>query len=306
MSPTQPAPRQPRAPLRFAPLVVLAALTVAACSGQNLKDPDDDNGRNKARPFARLDEVTEDTLNVDKGDLEDWRLVAPDRNAMVKLRISVGRWERSSIEGDITVFNEVGDRLAEERWPVGSGTVNLSFDGEAGMRYLLRFHADRGAGLYAVQIDFGEGCGDCADGEVCREGRCQEACQGGCAGDQECDEDRGKCVSKGSSRPKPSCTKECPAGERLNRRRCRCYRPRPPKRQGIKVTVIDARGAGSGSVLTLSAGANRDIKKGMKGSINGLSRSSFTIVEVYPARAKARCGLPPKDIYGHTQAVIRP
>ncbi len=299
--------------------MVALLVTVAACSGQSLKDPDGDQVRTRARPFARTG-PTEDRLNAGIGDREDWRFFAPDRTGDVEIRVSVGKWEESTIAGFITVFTEVGDVVIEKPFPATSGTLKFQFPVEAEMRYLVRFRAKHGKGQYAVEVDFGgNACAECGDKQDCIDGRCVEKpCGGGCADGTTCDADKNECVRERNdkcegvrcdsdevcSRSTGSCVKKrvrpsCAAGEVMRGGRC------VEKVSDIGCNVVDARNLGSGSLLILSCGDNKGVKKGQKGSISGLRGSSFSIVEVYPSRSKARCGLPPAKIYGHTNAVIK-
>jgi hypothetical protein len=261
---------------RLGRLLALAGLvsTFAACSGQHLKDPDGDGDRNTARPFSKLG-PTEDRLSPRIGDKEDWRFVLPDRDGDMEMRISVGKWKESTLVGFVTVLTEVGDRIEEKALPEGSGTLKFKFKVTMSTRYLVRFRATKGEGEYAVEVDWGENL--CAS----------------CSPDQECVEDR--CVAKKVEAEKPK--------ERTHTTSTPKPRP-PPKSSGIACTIIDARAAGSGSVLILSAGDNKGVKVGMSGTIKGLKGGNFTINAVYPSRSKAKCSLPPTKIYGNPNAVI--
>ena len=306
----------------FLAATVGAAVFGAGCSGQSLKDPDGDEVRTRARPFSRTG-PTEDRLNAGLGDLEDWRFFAPERTGTVETRISVGKWEESTIVGFVTVFTEVGDVVIEKPFPATSGTLRFEFPVQAEMRYLVRFRAKQGKGQYAVEVDFGgNSCAQCTDKQDCVDGRCVEktekACAGGCpegstcdAGKNECVRDRddkcdgvrcdddevcarstGRCVKK---RVRPSCEDN----EVLRGGKC------VEKVSDIGCSVVDARNLGSGSLLILSCGDNKGVSKGQKGKITGLRGGDFQIVEVYPSRSKAKCDLPPAKIYGHTSAVIK-
>ncbi len=254
---------------------LLALALVGGCSGQHLKDPDGDGDRNSARPFLKGG-PTEDKLNTRVGDREDWRFIQPARTGTMEMRISVGKWKESTVKGHVTIFSEVGDRIAEKSMPEGSGTLRFKFDVKDDMRYLVRFRANIGTGEYAVEVDFaGSPCDSCAP-------------------DQTCEDD--KCVAK-KAEPKPRVHR--PRKPRKPRK------PRPAKRSGINCKVIDARVSGSGSVLTLTAGDNKGVKKGMTGVIKGVRGGIFKVIAVYPTRSKAKCKLPPGKVYGHTSATIR-
>ena len=280
-------------------LLAFLAIIAAACSGQHLKDPDGDGDRNHARPFSKLG-PTEDRLHPRQGDREDWRFVNPERAGRMEMRISVGKWEESSLSGHVTIYTEVGDRIAEKALPTGSGTLKFRFEVQNDMRYLVRFRATRGKGEYAVEVDWGsDPCADCDEDEDCKDNRCVKVV-----------------VKKGDV---DKCAKvDCPRGQRCSSRTGRCYTPRPscssdevykggkcvPKVSDISARIIDARQAGSGSLLILSAGANKGVKKGAKGFVKGLRGGSFVVTDVYPSRSKAKCSQPPGKIYSHPNAVI--
>ena len=78
------------------------------------------------------------------------------------------------------------------------------------------------------------------------------------------------------------------------------------KDNSIACSIIDARDGGSGSVLTLSAGENKGVKRGMTGSVKGVKGATFKITDVYPSRSKASCAVPSTKIGDQKNAVIRP
>lgn len=256
--------------------LLMLATAAAGCSGQHLKDPDGDGVRASARPFLKGG-PTEDRLNTRIGDREDWRFIQPSRKGQMEMRISVGKWKESTVKGHVTIFTEVGDRIAEKAMPEGSGTLRFKFDVQNDMRYLVRFRANVGLGEYAVEVDFaGNPCDACSDSQVCKDD---------------------ECVAK------PTVTR--PTKRPTHRRTVRRKPTKKKKKVGINCKVIDARVKGSGSLLTLTAGDNKGVKKGMSGSIKGLRGGSFRVIAVYPTRSKAACKLPPTKIYGHTNATIR-
>ena len=200
----------------------------------------------------------------------------PARKGQMEMRISVGKWKESTVKGHVTIFSEVGDRIAEKAMPEGSGTMKFRFDVENDMRYLVRFRANVGHGEYAVEVDFaGSPCDSCTS-------------------DQRCENEQ--CVAKPVVVVKPKPT---------SRRPTHHWKPVKKKPSGITCKVIDARVKGTGSLLTLTAGDNKGVKKGMTGTIHGLRGGSFRVIAVYPTRSKAACKLPPNKIYGHTTATIR-
>lgn len=260
-------------------LVGAAALWLlgAACSGQHIKDPDGDGERNSARPFSKLG-PTEDRLSPRIGDHEDWRFVLPDKAGAMEMRISVGKWKESTLKGHVTIFTEVGDRIAEKELPEGAGTLKFKFDVETSMRYLVRFKATAGEGEYAVEVDWGEDpCSACTPNQECVEQKCVEKKE------EPKERERPKPVVVGPPKPKP-----------------------PPKPSGIDCSIVDARSAGAGSVLILSAGDNKGVKVGASGYVKGVKGGTFKVTSVYPSRSKANCALPPDKIQGNSSAVIEP
>jgi hypothetical protein len=305
---------------RFIAFVAVAAVALA-CSGQSTKDPDGDETRLKARAFLKSG-PTEDKLDTGIGDFEDWRFFLPDRAGKQEIRISIGKWEESTIVGFVTIFTEVGDLILERTIQAGSGiTIKELFDVEPNMRYLVRFKATAGKGKYAVEVgDPEDPCAACTEKQLCQDGRCvDKPCGGECSDNEECDEKTSKCRKKGGHRPDPAVNRcegvQCDKGEVCQRSTGRCIKlgdgpsgggnDGPDKEPDIDATVIDAREAGTGSLLTLSAGDNKGVKKGMTGAIKGLKGSNFTITEVYPSRSKAACKLPPAKLVGNTAATIK-
>lgn len=297
--------------------LVLAVAVLGACSGQSMKDPDGDEIKDKARPFKSLG-PTEDKLDPALGDIEDWRFFLADKSGKMEIRVSVGKWKESSIEGFVTIFTEVGDRVLERPVPPGSAvTVNATFDVEEGKRYLVRFRANRGKGEYAVEVgDPMNPCEACTDRQECVDNKCADKpCGGGCGDGMVCDRSSDKCV-KVKEKPENKCEDvRCARGEVCQRSTGRCITvstgpaestpAEPAVNPNIDCSVIDARESGGGSILTLSAGDNKGVAKGMGGQIKGVKGSGFTIIEVYPSRSKATCKLPPAKLVGNTACTIK-
>lgn len=300
-------------------LVAAVALVGAACSGQSVKDPDGDENRQKARAFLRTG-PTEDKLDANVGDFEDWRFFLPEKTRW-EIRISIGKWEESTIQGFVTVYTEVGDRVLERTISPGSQiTIKETFDVDTNMRYLVRFKATAGKGKYAVEVGEPEDpCAACTDKQECVEQKCVEKpCGGGCEEGLSCDKPSGKCVKKRdrADPPENKCAGvDCSKGETCQRSTGRCVAVGSPgpatigggpeKEPDIDCAIIDAREAGTGAILTLSAGDNKGVKKGMKGVIKGVKGGAFTVIEVYPSRSKATCTTPPSKLVGNTQATIK-
>ena len=299
-------------------LVVALLLPLAglACSGQSLGDPDGDEVRQKARPFRMLD-TTNDRLDAKKGDVEDWRLLLPEQNGRLRLRVELSKWEESkTLSALVNVFDEAGNGLLER--PLNQSAnplIEADLDVQAGRRYYVRFKAVAGSGQYICSVSAGtDPCAACSDKQRCEAGKCVDIpCGGECADGTVCDEALGKCV-RGERKVENKCEGvRCPAGEPCNRPTGRCT-PRKDKEPeveapapdpDISADLIDVRDGASGSVLTLSAGENKGVKKGMSGSVRGIKGGTFVVVEVYPTRSKANCRLPASKLTGANQAVIR-
>jgi hypothetical protein len=306
--------------------VACLALLMAACSGQSLKDPDGDETRLKARPFKHL-EPTEDKLDVAAGDLEDWRFFQPEKAGKLEIRVSIGKWEESTLVGFITIFTEVGDRVLERPIAPGSGiTIKAEFDVEASMRYLVRFKATSGKGRYAVEVGEPENaCSACTDKQECVENKCVDKPCGGCGDGETCDKGSGKCL-KVKAKPEDKCADvKCPSGHFCVRQTGRCAKERTgdkeekkcgpgeiekggecvAKPQDLECAVIDVRESGGGSILTLNCGDNKQVTKGTSGSIRGVKGGTFSVTDVYPSRSKAACKLPPAKFPSNPVAVIK-
>lgn len=291
-------------------LFLLALLSLlSACSGQALKDPDHDHDRSRARPFRHL-EPTLDKLDVQIGDQEDWRWFEPLKSGRLLLRVSVGKWNPSTLQATVTVFTVVGDRLLERPVAPGTTTLEEAVDVVAGTRYLVRFQASAGAGEYAVQVEEpSDSCAECTPAQICQDGRCvDKPCGGACGEDERCDEASGRCVAEVRPRRDRCQEVDCPAGQVCQRGRC------VPSRKPVEVQaapdrdvacrVIDARSAGSGSLLILGCGDNKGIRKGMTGTVPGVAGGACVVTEVYPSRSKVVCKAPPARLVNHDTVVV--
>ncbi len=306
-------------------LLMAGLMLLLACSGQTTRDPDGDESREKARPFKRL-EPTEDRLDVALGDREDWRFFQPEKDGKLELRISIGKWEESSIVGLVTIFTEVGDRVLERTIQPGSGiTIKETFDVQASLRYLVRFKATSGKGRYAVEVGEPENpCAACTDKQECTDNKCvDKPCGGSCAEGEACDKTANKCI-KTKDKPENKCDGvKCAEGTFCVRQTGRCAKVRDKeekkcaanqiekggecvdKPQDLECPVIDIRESPAGSVLTLSCGDNKGVAKGTSGTIKGAKGSTFTVSDVYPSRSKANCKLPSNKFPANPVAVIK-
>lgn len=306
--------------------LVLAALG-AACSGQSLKDPDGDEVYTKARAFSHMG-PTEDKLDPAAGDVEDWRFFQPEKAGKMEIRISVGKWKESTITGTVQVRTIVGDIVLERPIPPGNNvTIKATFDVQPNLKYLVQFKALTGRGEYAVEVGDPENpCAACSDKQECTDNKCvDKPCLGACKDNETCDKNSNKCVAAKENKNKCEGV-SCAKGETCQKSTGRCVtivvhdKPEAPKcaanqelkggdcvekQEDIACMIIDVREGGSGSILTLSAGDNKGVTKGMKGYLIGVKGASFVITEVYPSRSKATSTLPPAKFAGNTKAAIK-
>lgn len=310
-------PNWPRR-LLAAPYGVLIMLCgfVVACSGQSVKDPDHDEKKEKARPFSS-DPQTKDRLNEGIGDKEDWRYWEADFTGKAELRVDVSKWEDSStLNAQVTLYDQKGNKLVDEAMSQTNPEIKKSFDAELTMKYYVQFKLNSGKGEYLSACGAPlDPCTACTDKQECKENKCvDKPCGGGCPEGTRCDAGKNECV-KVAAKPENKCEGvSCPKGEMCFRSTGKCgpipeKKPDDPgekKDDAVQCSVIDARDAGAGSVLTLSAGENKGVKKGATGFVKGVKGATFTIIEVYPSRSKASCKVPASKLAGQTAAQIKP
>lgn len=305
--------------LQIAALVATLPL-IAACSGSTLKDPDGDGTSNKAQMFSRLGPTT-DRLDPAAGDAQDWRYFIARNTGRMELRFTHGRFGAiSTLNGSVTVYNPDGTTAATGAIESGSEkTTRIDFPVTADGTYVVEMKAVSGKGDYVVELGpAANPCDACTDSQSCTEGRCvDKPCGGACADDEICERNHcvrevtnrcagvrchrgdvcqsssGKCVAVAPSGPKCSASQVLKDGECVE------------KVKDIECTVVDVRESGSGSTLTLSAGDRQGVTKGMTGSVKGVKGASFTIVDVYPSRAKAVTKVPPNSFSGNLTAAIK-
>ena len=307
---------------RLAILASLALLWLAtACSGVSLRDQDGDEARTKARPFSRLG-PTEDKLDPSMGDAEDWRLYLAEKTGALDLRLIHGRFGKAStLAGSMTVYNSVGERVADGVIVPGTEEVTkLTFPVQANQSYLVQIKATAGKGDYAVEVGTqADACAACAPTQTCVAGKCADKpCGGVCVDGETCDAAKNRCVKDAANLCQGV---HCGKGETCQRASGRCEASRTgtkcpagqvpkdgecvDKGGDVECTVIDVREAGAGAVLTLSAGDNKGIAKGNTGHVKGVKGATFTIVDVYPSRSKAVVQVPATKLAGSTAATIK-
>jgi hypothetical protein len=120
---------------------------------------------------------------------------------------------------------------------------------------------------------------DCRSGEVCKGKICRRA---PCKADGECKRGKvcrsGKCIVKG-------CESDAECGDRICGTRGKCVdKPADPPVSGNIVSAQDSQG---GVMLQIRVGAGHGLKKGMTGSVNGVSKSAFRITNTANTRVKA-------------------
>ena len=302
-------------------LLAAASMSLAACSGSTLKDPDGDGASNKAQMFSRLG-PTGDKLDPGVGDVEDWRYFLAQANGKMELRLTHGRFGAvSTLAGTVTVYNPDGTTAATG--PIESGsekTTRIAFPVRAEGTYVVQIKATSGKGEYVVEVGAAaDPCDACTDRQNCSDGRCvDKPCGGACASDETCDA-RNRCVRENTSK---CAGVRCGKGEVCQASSGRCIVPAAAapkctasqvlkdgecveKVKDIECTVVDVRESGGGSTLTLSAGDRQGVTKGMSGSVRGVKGATFTIVEVYPSRAKAVTKVAPASFSGNLTAAIK-
>jgi hypothetical protein len=311
-----------RVPLPGLRALLLATLTtIAACSGSTLRDPDGDGVSNKAQMFSRLG-PTGDKLDPAIGDVEDWRYFIAQTSGKLELRLTHGRFGAvSTLAGTVTIYNPDGTTAAIG--PIESGsekTTRIAFPVRAEGTYVVQIKAASGKGEYVVELGaVADPCDACSDRQNCVEGRCvDKPCGGACAADETCDA-RNRCVRESTSK---CAGVRCGRGEVCQASNGKCVVPAAAapkcgasqvlkdgecveKVKDIECTVVDVRESGGGSTLTLSAGDRQGVTKGMSGSVKGVKGATFTIVEVYPSRAKAVTKVPPASFSGNLTAAIK-
>ena len=120
---------------------------------------------------------------------------------------------------------------------------------------------------------------DCRKGEVCKKRICRKA---PCQDDSACKKGKvckaGKCVVKG-------CTSDAECGDRISGPRGKCVdKPADPPVSG---KIVSAQDSPNGVLLQIRVGAGHGLKKGMTGSVNGVSKSAFRITTAATTRVKA-------------------
>jgi hypothetical protein len=271
--------------------------------------------------FSRLGPTT-DKLDPLSGDAEDWRYFQAQSTGTVELRLTHGRFGAvSTLAGQLTVYNPDGTTAATG--PIEAGaekTTRLVFPVRADGVYVTQVKATTGKGEYAMEVGPpSDACGGCGDKQNCVDGRCvDKPCGGACAADETCDA-RNRCVKDSGNRCGGV---RCGKGETCQASSGKCVATAPAapkcgpnqtlqagecvdKVKDIECTVVDVRESGGGSMLTLSAGDRQGVTKGMTGSVKGVKGATFTIVDVYPSRAKAVTKAAPTLFSGNLTAAIK-
>jgi hypothetical protein len=125
--------------LSLAGLLVSLGAVSLGCSGQNMKDPDNDEKKEKARPF-KTTEPTKDRMDDNTGDREDWRYWTAEKDGTGEVRVEVSKWEDSTtLTAMVTVFDEAGTRLIEKPMNQSSNPkIQEQFPVENGRKYFAR------------------------------------------------------------------------------------------------------------------------------------------------------------------------
>jgi hypothetical protein len=151
----------------------------------------------------------------------------------------------------------------------------------------------------------------CTPDKICENGVCEKPCKGGCPKGKICSRELKRCV--------PAEEKKCPAGTVKKGNKCisesKCNPPCGANEicngetgtcepSGNKTgTIVNYYPVSSGTEFIINLGSVDGIKIGSKGFISGVKGGSFTVIEVYPSRAKAKTKVT-RDIIGKATQVI--
>jgi hypothetical protein len=281
--------------------LLLAVLIAAACSGQSVHDPDHNDTTKNAKAFL-IPGPTEDSLDVGKGDREDWRYLLTDKGGTMELKITVGPFgESASVVGTVTVFTGTSEQLVEQPIQPGSNqNLKLSFKVDANAKYYVRFKALSGKGRYSVAVGEPEdACAACdPQKQECVEGKCRDKpCGGDCPENETCDKVKNVCVKvKAKSEDKPKPKREASHEEKPEA---------APKSNDLECKIDNVFPEGSGSRLMLNCGDNKQVPTGATGFVKGVKGANFTIKRVFPTRSQALCSLPDTKLSAGLQVVIK-
>lgn len=283
--------------------LLLAFLLASACSGQSMHDPDHNDTTKNAKSFL-IPGPTEDSLDVGKGDREDWRYLLTEKSGTLELKVTVGPFgEPASIVGTVTVFTGTSEQLVEQPIQPGSNqNFKLSFKVDANAKYYVRFKALSGKGRYSVAVAEPEDpCASCdQQKQECVEGKCRDKpCGGDCPENETCDKVKNVCVkSKAKSDDKPKPKREVSHEEKPEA---------APKGAEIECSIIQVFPKGTGSRLIVNCGSNDGVKPGASGFVKGVKGATFTVTNTFPVgtRSDANCAAPDTKIASGQKVVIK-
>ena len=291
-------------------LTAALALT-AACSGQSMYDPDHND---TAQTAGKLKNAFEYSLDVGKGDKEDWYFIFPEKSGKLTLTITVGPFgDNATIAGEVTVFSGASAEMTKlPIAPGGNQALTMSFQVEANSKYYVRFKALSGKGKYSVVAGEPEdACSACdPQKQECFEGKCRDKpCGGDCGDNETCDKVKNVCVkvkAKSDDRPRPKreASHEVKCGANEVEKNGECV-PKGGDAVECDIHQVLPEVGGSGSRLILRCGKSKEIAVGMSGTVKGVKGASFTINAVWPARSQAHCGLPEGKLQGATSVTIK-
>jgi hypothetical protein len=310
------------------------ALSLVAC-GPTYRDTD--HTASTARVIPE-DLTVHDELNVGRGDLIDWKTVTPIESGRAELVVRIGDpfKGKHGLTGQVTVYDV--DAREYTRQPIEPNVVryDLTWHAESETTYLIKLEGIGGKSKYSLEFrvdasppdpcanvrcptgsycesgrcvaEIGPDSCDppCGRGAVCRDGRCQGGCAGGCPSGQICSSRQGRCVKdpcakkrcssgevcrggvcrkRGGSGPRLPCQPECGEGTICKRGKC-VVAPLGP----ISAKIVQAVPRGAQTTLFLNKGKRHKVKVGQTGSVKGVG--SFKITEVFEYRCKAVIGKP--------------
>lgn len=319
-------------------LVALPALLAVACGGGQ---PDIDDSRPKAMRVSP-GVLVKDAIDARK-DRVDWKDFSYFEDGKATIVFSFGdRFTPHNLQGEISLFDFDGSALQSQRIVPGTVDYRFTFPIRKEKDYFFRVDARSGKAGYLVEsrveaADPCDACGPgttccppagccgsgqtcskgtcvsltceppCRRGEFCEQGRCEEACPGGCRKGKVCDDDARRCVSAGSPapvpprRPQPPVRTGCPAcgaGQTCNEDTGECE----GASSGLNGTVVGVVEEGSGVVIIVNLGSEDGVRRGAQGRVLGLS---FTVRDVFATKCKAVLNARPSQVPVRSRVTIQ-
>ena len=296
--------------LRQIIFVVLALCIVSGCVRS--VDTGNDNSAPKARLLLPDPAVTtRGSLDVSKGDTEDWKRIYPQWDGKVTLDFVIGDpFEgTNSISGWIRVLDQDAEELAKREIMRGTVRYKITFEAQARKQYYLQIAARAGKEGYKIRYRQArkkvDPCASCTSDQVCEEGVCVAKADpkwkgcGKCPRGHYCSRRHKKCVRN-------RCYKKvCPRGQYCSGGECRKKRVKPkkepkaevPKGPSPKLLASCLRlfpyAGGQKTVAVFNRGRAHSVSRGDRGSMGG---KRFTIIQVGAGQSKAVINAPKSSV----------